>query len=238
MEWKPECDILLLQEIIVSEPYNYKASTRERGKIWDEITETERLNASDAFANKLKQKRAVRDRYSLLAKKYKKKMTDEETASGISPEMSEMDKLLEQIIERFEESDREAADRADQADRGRDNERKKAEEMRKRSMEKLGETMKRKADEDQGESCTPKKRASGSETIVYLKEKAEKDFDLRKEELEIKKKDHDQQSQMFLYMQQQLQQQQQQQHQQLQLQHQQQQLQTQLLMALIEKLNK
>ena len=236
MEWKPECDILLLQEIIVSEPYNYKASTRERGKIWDEITE--RLNDSDAFANKLKQKRAVRDRYSLLAKKYKKKMTDEETASGISPEMSEIDKLLEQIIERFEESDREAADRADQADRGRDNERKKAEEMRKRSMEKLGETMKPKADEGQGESCTPKKRASGSETIVYLKEKAEKDFDLRKEELEIKKKDHDQQSQMFLYMQQQLQQQQQQQHQQLQLQHQQQQLQTQLLMALIEKLNK
>jgi len=33
MEWKRECDLLLLQEIVVSEPYQYKASTRERGKI-------------------------------------------------------------------------------------------------------------------------------------------------------------------------------------------------------------
>ena len=39
MEWKPECDLLLLQEIIVSEPYQYKVSTREGGKIWEDITE-------------------------------------------------------------------------------------------------------------------------------------------------------------------------------------------------------
>ena len=109
MEWKPECDLLLLQEIIVSEPYQYKVSTRERGKIWEDITE--RLNANDAFAHRLGQKRAVRDRYALLSRKYKKKMTEEKRASGISPEMSEIDKLLEQIIERFEESDRESGDK-------------------------------------------------------------------------------------------------------------------------------
>lgn len=49
MEWKTECDLLLLQEIVVSEPYQYKASTRERGKIWEDITE--RLNATEAFGN-------------------------------------------------------------------------------------------------------------------------------------------------------------------------------------------
>ncbi|KAK2550552.1 hypothetical protein P5673_028755 [Acropora cervicornis] len=70
MEGKPECDLLLLQEIIVSEPYQYKVSTRERGKIWEDITE--RLNANEAFAHRLGQKRAVRDRYALLSKKYKK----------------------------------------------------------------------------------------------------------------------------------------------------------------------
>ena len=106
--------------------------------------------------------------------------------------------------------------------------------MRKLSMEKLGETLKRKGEEDGG--ATPRKRASGSETIVYLREKAERDFDLRKEELETRKRDQTQQLQMFQYMQQQLQQQQQQQ--QMQLQHQQQQLQNQLLMSLIEKLSK
>ena len=104
MEWKTECDLLLLEEIVVSEPYRYKSSTRERGKIWEDITE--RRNANDAFKNRLGNKRAVRDRYTLLAKKFKKRMAEEERASGVSPEMSEQDKLLEQIIERFEESDR------------------------------------------------------------------------------------------------------------------------------------
>ena len=117
MEWKPECDFLLLQEIIVSKPYQYKVSTRERGKIWEDITE--RLNAYEAFAHRLGQKRAVRDRYALLSRKYKKKMTEEERASGISPEMSEIDKLLEQIIERFEESDKETGDKGKQAERSK-----------------------------------------------------------------------------------------------------------------------
>ena len=67
MEWKPECDLLLLQEIIVSEPYQYKVSTREGGKIWEDITE--RLNANEAFAHRLGQKRAVRDQYTLLSRK-------------------------------------------------------------------------------------------------------------------------------------------------------------------------
>ena len=76
--------------------------------------------------------------------------------------------------------------------------------MREMSIEKLGEMLERKVEED----GVP---ASGSETIVYLKEKAEKNFDLRKEELEARKKDQGQQVQMFQFMQQQLQQQQQQQ---------------------------
>ena len=105
MEWKQECDLLLLQEIVVSEPFKFKSSTRERGKVWEEIAE--RLNGNEVFRNRLGSKRAVRDRYSLLAKKYKKKMTEEAKASGISPELTETDKLLEQIIEMFEESDRE-----------------------------------------------------------------------------------------------------------------------------------
>ena len=138
MDWKEECDLLLLQEIIISEPFKFKASTRERGKIWEEITE--RLNTTEVFSNRLGNKRAVRDRYALLAKKFKRKMAEEESASGISLEMTEMEKLLEQIIERFKESDRDAGDK------NKENDRKKAEEMRKRSMEKLGETMKRKSE--------------------------------------------------------------------------------------------
>ena len=93
MEWKQECDLLLLQEIVVSEPFKFKSSTRERGKVWEEITH--RLNENEVFGNRPGSKRAVRDRYSLLAKKYRKKMTEEAKASGISPELTETDKLLE-----------------------------------------------------------------------------------------------------------------------------------------------
>lgn len=234
MEWKQECDLLLLQEIVVSEPFRFKTSTRERGKVWEEITK--RLNENKVFQNRLGSKRAVRDRYSLLAKKYKQKMTEEAKASGISPELTETDKLLEQIIEMFEESDSEGGENSQQVKLNKENERKKAEEMRYRSMEKLGETLKRKAT-DNGQ-VTPKRRGSGTETLVYLRDKAEKQFELRKEGVEVKKKELSQQMQMFQTMQQQLQQQQQQQQQQMQVHIQQQQLQNQMLVALIERITK
>ena len=106
--------------------------------MWEEITH--RLNENEVFGNRLGSKKAVRDRYSLLAKKYRKKMTEEAKASGISPELTKTHKLLEQIIEMFEESDREGGENSQQVDQNKENERKKSEEMRNRSMEKLGET--------------------------------------------------------------------------------------------------
>ena len=199
---------------------------------------TARLNATELFHDRLRNKRAVRDRYQLLSKKFKNKMAEEEQASGISPEMTETDKLLEQIVEQFEESERDAGEQSEKNDQNKENERKKAEEMRNRSMEKLGETQKRKATAEDGQQTTPRKRSSGSETLVYLREKAEREFELRQEELEVKKKEQSAQLQMFQYMQQQLQQQQQQQQQQMQVQIQQQQLQNQMLLALIEKITK
>ena len=236
MEWTQECDLLLLQEIVVSQPYKFKPSTRDRGQVWEGITA--RLNATELFHDRLRNKRAVRDRYQLLSKKFKNKMAEEEQASGISPEMTETDKLLEQIVEQFEESERDAGEQSEKNDQNKENERKKAEEMRNRSMEKLGETQKRKATAEDGQQTTPRKRSSGSETLVYLREKAEREFELRQEELEVKKKEQSAQLQMFQYMQQQLQQQQQQQQQQMQVQIQQQQLQNQMLLALIEKITK
>ena len=236
MEWTQECDLLLLQEIVVSQPYKFKPSTRDRGQVWEGITA--RLNATELFHDRLRNKRAVRDRYQLLSKKFKNKMAEEEQASGISPEMTETDKLLEQIVEQFEESERDAGEQSEKNDQNKENERKKAEEMRNRSMEKLGETQKRKATAEDGQQITPRKRSSGSETLVYLREKAEREFELRQEELEVKKKEQSAQLQMFQYMQQQLQQQQQQQQQQMQVQIQQQQLQNQMLLALIEKITK
>ena len=43
--------------------------------------------------------RSVRDRFKLLRQKFKKRMTAEERVTGISPEMSELDAIMEEIIE-------------------------------------------------------------------------------------------------------------------------------------------
>ena len=123
MEWTQECDLLLLQEIVVSQPYKFKPSTRDRGQVWEGITA--RLNATELFHDRLCNKRAVRDRYQLLSKKFKNKMAEEERASGISPEMTETDKLLEQIVEQFEESERDAGEQSEKNDQNKENERKR-----------------------------------------------------------------------------------------------------------------
>ena len=66
MEWTQECDLLLLQEIVVSQPYKFKPSTRDRGQVWEGITA--RLNATESFHDRLRNKN---------------KMAEEERASGI-----------------------------------------------------------------------------------------------------------------------------------------------------------
>lgn len=101
-------------------------------------------------------------------------MAEEERASRISPEMTDTDKLLEQIVEMSQESDREDGENPHQVEQNKENERKKSEEMRNRSMEKLGESMKRKAtDRDEDSVAAPKKRFRN---FSYLKERLEKNF--------------------------------------------------------------
>lgn len=47
-------------------------------------------------------KRSVQDRCLLLCEKYRKRMNCEKTASGISPELTELDVLIEETIEKEE----------------------------------------------------------------------------------------------------------------------------------------
>ena len=42
MEWKEEHDVLLCREILVSQPYQFRERTVEKGKIWEEVSN--RLN--------------------------------------------------------------------------------------------------------------------------------------------------------------------------------------------------
>ena len=49
--------------------------------------------------------RFIRDRYKILATKYKQKKAAEEKASGVSPEHTEIDDAVEEIEDLFNKSD-------------------------------------------------------------------------------------------------------------------------------------
>ena len=70
----------------------YKAST-ERGKVWE--TMADKLCA-------FREPASVRDHYKKIINRHKRRMDEEKAASGINPERTEMNVLLEEIIEREE----------------------------------------------------------------------------------------------------------------------------------------
>ena len=86
----------MCREAIVSEPYSFRVRSPERRQVWDSIA---------AHLNSLNQPkfrvtgRAVSDRYTLLTSRHKQKLRDEEKASGIEIEETELDILLENILE-------------------------------------------------------------------------------------------------------------------------------------------
>ena len=91
------------------------------------------------------------------------------------------------IIERFREKD--AEDQQQDAEkRGKaDEETAKAVEMRKSSMETFAQSKKRKGEQEQKKS----KRSTGTETVAYLREKAELDASLKREELQLRRAELD-----------------------------------------------
>ena len=129
----------------------------------------------------------------------------------------------------------------------------KATDMRLKALEKVSETMERHSGENDQEKVKKRERRSGRETMLFLSKKAEKDQELKLEELQLKKEQHDldakrlqasidqqrqfqqQQSEMMRLMQEQQQQQQQQLLASQQLMLRQQQDQTKVLMSLLDK---
>lgn len=204
MEWSKNHDILLLREVLVSEPFRFRKGSAEKGKIWTEIAD--RLNDCKEASFKVSQ-RSVRERCSLLETKFRKKTRDEESASGISVEVSEEDVLLEEIIEKEQAAEEELnVAKGKKAD-----DKNKAEEMRRKAMERMGKRRKVDDIEDESEGASGGskrlRRRSGSDTIEYLKGKAEIEKDLKEKELEIRKTEAENQKSMMSMMLQQQQQQ-------------------------------
>ena len=121
------------------------------------------------------------------------------TASGISPEISELDTLLEEAILRSKEFGLELEKEAAEKQQKINKDNVEAEDMRQKALETLGETKKRKGQETN--STSKKLRSNGSETVQFLREKWTNEMDILKEELELKSAQQKQQQNMMTQMQ-------------------------------------
>jgi len=140
MVWLENNDILLLREILHIQPWTFRHGSPERKSRWDEIAAI--LNSLEEPYFKVNA-RSVRDRYTLLAKKHKAKISKENKASGISPDISEVDEALADLIQRFEEADKMREVELNEKKNKQSEELSKAQEIRKQSLETFGESRKR-----------------------------------------------------------------------------------------------
>ena len=139
MIWNEEKDELLCREILVANVFcGTKRSTVARGAKWEKVAEN--LNKLQDVYFKV-DKRAVRDRYNNLARDLRKKIKNEEKASGIETDMTNLEKALEDLIEREDAAESEQRVVDDQKKQDREN----ATDMRKRAMESIGQTKKGKS---------------------------------------------------------------------------------------------
>lgn len=182
MLWTAEHNEVLIREMYLFEPWQFKRGSKQRGQVWEQISDS--LNDIDSPKFTVSQK-AVRDHYNLVEKEHKKRIRDEEKGSGISPEHTDFDNSMEDVIERFKCRDnvdiQQDADKKEKAD----SETAQAVEMRKSSMETFAQSKKRKA--TTSEDVKKGKKPVGSDTLAYLRVKAEIDAELKREELMIRK---------------------------------------------------
>lgn len=185
MEWTENHDVVLCREILLTDPFQSKQRTVQRGQLWQSIAD----HLNDAVELKFKvSKRGVRERYSLLAEKFKKNTRNEERASGIDTEMTELDILVEEIIAKEEHSEETHQNSTAENKKKADQSKADGTDMRLKAMETLKESNKRKGEDSEKQKH---KRTRGSDAVEYLREKMEIETHLREKELELKRKDQE-----------------------------------------------
>ena len=194
MKWTFDHNVIFVREILHMEPWLCKYGSTERGEAWSKIANS--LNAMKEPSFKVTQ-RSVRDRYTHTERNHKTKVSQEDRASGITPEETEVDWAMEEIIQLFEEYDRENEKLSEEKKKKAEEDVAKAEEMRRESLETFKETKKRKESESEQSEIPPKKRrASGSDTMNYLKEMGEAEGKRRVEEMAMRRQEMEKQSEL------------------------------------------
>ena len=184
MIWTEQHNDMLIREMYLFEPWKYKKGSPQRGNVWEQISVS--LNDLDDPKFDVTQK-SIRDHYNLLEKQQKKRLRDEEKASGISPVHSDFEDAMENIIQLFIGKDEEDQKNDAQKKEKYDADTAKILEMRQSAMESLAETKKRKGDSEAGKR--KRKMSNGSDTIAFLQQRYQVDSELKREELKLKQEE-------------------------------------------------
>ena len=119
--------------------------------------------------------RTIRERLLNVAiPRHKVKTKKQLAGSGISPKNNSLDAAAEKIIEKMEEEEKTYEQENVIEGEKKEQEVANAQEMRERALESFAETKKRNKDSKDSQKEKKKTQSSGSETLIYLREKAEK----------------------------------------------------------------
>ena len=174
MIWTKHHDVLLCREVLVIQPFQFKHGTHDRGQCWERIANNLNLVERPHF---MVDQRSVRDRFNKLERDYKRKKACEERASGISPEEpDELQQALENITEMAREQREQLLRGEVKKKNDIEKERETAETVKKRAMERMGETRER----ENVERERKKKRYGGIYRSIYRKRERRKSKRVRK----------------------------------------------------------
>ena len=178
MKWSVKHDTIFGRELLSWELWKYRSGTRERGNGLDEICK---------ILNNIKEPQfcipSLRNRLKILEKDSKARKREAERGSGISPEYREIDQIMEDYMERIEEEEKTNESRTDVDRNKADQDKAAGEEKRERAMERLAQIKKRNGKDEPQKKCQ-----KSSDTLDYLREAAERDSQLRRDELDMKRK--------------------------------------------------
>ena len=172
----------------MSEPYKFKPRTPERGQSWESVAQQLNSINQPSFGVTT---RSIRDQLTLLSTKYAQKLRMEEKASGIEVEQTELDSLLDKILELEKEAKKDLESKDRDKKSKVEKEKATAKEVRKRALERMG---KPKVEDQENKQKKPKVRRSTAEAIDYLRERSDNKTDYRKQELEVRRREMELQS--------------------------------------------
>lgn len=182
--WTKLNDTLFCREILLYEPFKLKVRSAERKKAWEMIADN--LNGIEDPKFRVTA-RSVRDRYAYLTARKSTQLQDDQRASGIAVVETELDVLLEEILEKEKEAKLGFEDKKKEADNKEAKDKLSAQEVRKKAMERMSQKKNTNLEEDVSGPIKKKKaRRSSQELFEFFEEKMSKTHAYKKEKLQVK----------------------------------------------------